>query len=373
MAIRRQRRRNSAPRYQGARPGHSRREKIDALKRWLFVIMVVAALLVAVGFLAFRSSNGISLFENVVGTVFRPVQSGFNAAADWVKDFVTNWRDYGELRKQYDELEMENESLSMKLTGIEEMEMENDRLKALLDAKDAYEELDPIYAEVIARDPGQWFDTFSINRGTSNGVKEGMAVMTGDGLVGHVYEAGLTYAKVRTIIDSRSAVACLVQRTRDNGVMRGEVTANSEYAECYVYYLPNVNNIVPGDVIITSGMDSLYPKGLTIGEVIAVSQEVSADGSYVIASPYVDFRHVEEVLVLRTVVETAESLPVVATPTPIPGVTPAPTQIPVNDDGSTVAPDDGNWNYPTIAPTPAPTINPEATKIEILPEDGWAE
>lgn len=373
MAIKRQRRRDNTPRYQGARPRRGRNTRMDAIKRWLFVIMVVAALVVAVGFLAFRSSNGISLFENVVGTVFRPVQSGFNAAADWVKDFVTNWRDYGKLKREFEALEMENESLSLQLLGVEEMEMENDRLKGLLDASDAYEELDPIYAGVIARDPGQWFDTFTINRGTSDGVAEGMAVMTGEGLVGHVYEAGLTYAKVRTIIDARSAVACLVQRTRDNGVMRGEVTADSEYAECYVYYLPNVNNIVPGDVIITSGMDSLYPKGLTIGEVIAVSQEVSADGSYVIVEPYVDFRHVEDVLVLRTVVESAESLPVVATPTPVPGVTPAPTEIPTNEDGSTIAPDDGNWSYPTIAPTPTPTINPEATHIEILPEDGWAE
>ena len=360
--------------YSSTHVNRSRKKRGSAIRRVLFSLLVLAAVAVAVSFLVLRSSNGISVFENVVGTVFRPSESAFSSAAGGVKNFFSNWRNYDKLQREYETLEMTNEELSLKLSGVEETEQENARLKVLLDAQDAYEALDPIYAKVIARDPGQWFDTFTINRGTTHGVTEGMSVVTGAGLVGYVYEAGLTYAKVLTIIDTRSAVAVLVQRTRDNGVMRGEVTEASDSAECYTYYLPNVNNIMPGDVIVTSGTDSLYPKGLTIGEVIAVSQETSSDGSYVIVSPYVDFRHVEEVLVLRTVVETQESLPVVATPTPAPEVTPRPSAS-VLPDGSTVEPDatdDGNWSYPTIEPT-EPPVTPEPTMLELLPEDQWAD
>ena len=360
--------------YSSTHVNRSRKKRGSAIRRVLFSLLVLAAVAVAVSFLVLRSSNGISVFENVVGTVFRPIESAFSSAAGGVKNFFSNWRNYDKLQREYETLEMTNEELSLKLSGVEETEQENARLKVLLDAQDAYEALDPIYAKVIARDPGQWFDTFTINRGTTHGVTEGMSVVTGAGLVGYVYEAGLTYAKVLTIIDTRSAVAVLVQRTRDNGVMRGEVTEASDSAECYTYYLPNVNNIMPGDVIVTSGTDSLYPKGLTIGEVIAVSQETSSDGSYVIVSPYVDFRHVEEVLVLRTVVETQESLPVVATPTPAPEVTPRPSAS-VLPDGSTVEPDatdDGNWSYPTIEPTEPPET-PEPTMLELLPEDQWAD
>ncbi|MDD6933258.1 MAG: rod shape-determining protein MreC [Eubacteriales bacterium] len=360
--------------YSSTHVNRSRKKRGSAIRRVLFSLLVLAAVAVAVSFLVLRSSNGISVFENVVGTVFRPIESAFSSAAGGVKNFFSNWRNYDKLQREYETLEMTNEELSLKLSGVEETEQENARLKVLLDAQDAYEALDPIYAKVIARDPGQWFDTFTINRGTAHGVTEGMSVVTGAGLVGYVYEAGLTYAKVLTIIDTRSAVAVLVQRTRDNGVMRGEVTEASDSAECYTYYLPNVNNIMPGDVIVTSGTDSLYPKGLTIGEVIAVSQETSSDGSYVIVSPYVDFRHVEEVLVLRTVVETQESLPVVATPTPAPEVTPRPSAS-VLPDGSTVEPDatdDGNWSYPTIEPT-EPPVTPEPTMLELLPEDQWAD
>lgn len=120
-----------------------------------------------------------------------------------MKNFFSNWRNYDKLQREYETLEMTNEELSLKLSGVEETEQENARLKVLLDAQDAYESLDPIYAKVIARDPGQWFDTFTINRGTTHGVTEGMSVVTGAGLVGYVYEAGLTYAKVLTIIDTR--------------------------------------------------------------------------------------------------------------------------------------------------------------------------
>ncbi len=366
--------------YSRAHVDRSRRQRTSAIRRVLFTAAALAIVFATISFLILRSDNGISMFENAVGTVFRPVASAFTGAASWVKGFFTNWRDYDKLQSDYDKLQLEYEQISLQMSGTEELELENDRLTAILDAKSTYESLDPLYAKVIARDPGQWFDTFTIDRGTAHGVREGMSVVSAGGLVGYVFEAGLTYAKVMTIIDARSAVACLVQRTRDNGVMRGEVTADAETAECHVYYLPNVNNIVPGDVIVTSGTDSLYPKGLTIGEVIAVSQETSSEGSYVIVSPYADFRHVEDVLVLRTVVETAEELPVVATPTPIPYVSPKPTQVPTNADGSTVSPDasDGAWHYPTQVPevsgTPdaSATPTPAPTSIAPLPEDDWA-
>ena len=365
---------NAGKGFSRARVTRSRKARGNTIKRVLFTLLVIAAIFVAVSFLVFRSENGASIFENAVGTVLRPVQSGLSSAAGWVKGFFTNWRNYGELEDEYEYLQMENEELKLRVSYVEELEQENARLSALMDAKADYNSLDPVYATVIARDPGQWFDTFTINRGTADGVTAGMCVVTGDGLVGYVFEAKLNSSKVMTIIDTRSAVACLVQRTRDNGIMRGEVTSDSASAECYVYYLPNVNNISPGDVIVTSGTDALYPKGIVIGEVTAVSQETSSDGSYVIVTPYVDFRHIEDVLVLRTIAQTDDELTSVPTPTPVPYMTAKPTIAPVNSDGTTVEPEvsDGNWYPPTAEPTQAPET-PEPTQYELLPEDDWAD
>ena len=120
-----------------------------------------------------------------------------------------------------------------------------------------------------------------------------MSVVNGDGLLGRVYEVGMNYAKVICIIDSRSAVACMVQSTRDNGIMRGRVAASSTDAQCHIYYLPSLNNVMPGDTVITSGTDSLFPKGLHIGIITAVSMDAGSEGSYAMVTPSADFRHIE--------------------------------------------------------------------------------
>ncbi len=329
----------------------------------LFSILVILVVAAVVFFLILRNSNDISLAENGIGSLFSRVQSAFTSATSGVREFVTRWHNYDVLEQEYNELSLKYQEASLQLNAAQEAMQENDRLKNSLDAKSRYESLDPIYARVIARAPGQWFETFSINRGKNDGVSAGMAVVNGDGLVGRVYEAGNNYAKVICIIDTRSAVACMVQSTRDNGIMRGEITQSAVRAECYVYYLPSLNNVVPGDTVITSGTDSLFPKGLHIGTVTAVSMDAGSEGSYAVVAPSVDFQHLEEVFVLREVVETDsdENLPSTvntmkpvtqATPAPGANVTPTPSPTPA----------EANWTYPSASVQP---------QIETLPEDEW--
>ena len=330
----------------------------------LFSILVILVVAAVVFFLILRNSNDISLAENGIGSLFSRVQSAFTSATSGVREFVTRWHNYDVLEQEYNELSLKYQEASLQLNAAQEAMQENDRLKNSLDAKSRYESLDPIYARVIARAPGQWFETFSINRGKNDGVSAGMAVVNGDGLVGRVYEAGNNYAKVICIIDTRSAVACMVQSTRDNGIMRGEITQSAVRAECYVYYLPSLNNVVPGDTVITSGTDSLFPKGLHIGTVTAVSMDAGSEGSYAVIAPSADFKHIEEVFVLREVIETDrdEALPVVGNATRAPG------QI-----GATPGPD----ATPTPSPTPAeetwsyPSADATMQILETLPEDEW--
>lgn len=343
------------------RTPQERRRRQMAIRRAIFSILVLIIVALVIFFLVLRSSNEISIAENAMGSTFSRIQSFFTVAADKVKGFATRWGDYDRLKEDYETLSRENQQLTLQLASTEEMALKNERLTELLDAQDRYEALDPIYAEVIAREPGQWFETFSINRGSSDGIAAGMAVVNGDGLVGRVYEVGLNYAKVICIIDTRSAVACMVQRTRDNGVMRGEIITNANSAECYVYYLPNLNNIAPGDTVITSGTDSLYPKGLTIGTITSVSLDAGSEGSYAVVTPKVDFQHIEEVFVLREVIESdTDVLPSIVTPTPMP--TPSPTPNPATTPTPSPTPAEGIWSYPTAD---------ISTTIQPLLEDDW--
>lgn len=357
----------------------TRKRRLSILRQALIIIGVGALVVATVFFLVLRRGNRISISENAIGSLFSPVQNAITTAAQSVRGFFTGWRDYNALQEAYDKLYDENQKLELQLVSADEALVENEQLLAMLDAQSRYANLDPIYARVIAREPGRWFNTFSVNRGETNGISVGMAVCTGDGLVGRVYEVGLNYAKVLCIIDPRSAVACLISRTRDNGVMRGQISESAGTPDCYVYYLPNVNNVVPGDTVITSGTDSLYPKGLAVGEITAVSREGGSDGNYVVVTPFVDFQHIERVLILREVIETdKETLSAVPTPTPRPVVTPTPTPaLPGVIEGAetdqNAAPDE--WQYPT--PTPASSGAPSGATTQIryenLPEDSWAE
>ena len=153
----------------------------QARRRALLYILIAVAVGAIIFFLVLRNSSRISVAENGIGSLFSRVQMVFSGATNGVKKFVQRWRDYDALEADYEALSLENQQLSLQLNAAEEAVLENERLKQTLDAKSRYESLDPIYARVIARAPGQWFETFSINRGEANGVAAGMAVVNSDG------------------------------------------------------------------------------------------------------------------------------------------------------------------------------------------------
>ncbi|MEE1200705.1 MAG: rod shape-determining protein MreC [Christensenellales bacterium] len=354
------------------RDARDSRRRAQNIRRILVSILIIAVVLGTIFFLVLRrEGTGISLAENGIGSMLTPIQNAVTTVTRHIKEFITDWRDYDALQDEYDALYQENLQQSLELDAAEEALMENERLKELLNAQSSYESLSPVYAKVIARDPGQWFYTFSINRGEAHGISTGMAVVNEDGLVGRIYECGLNYAKVLSIIDSRSGLSCIVQRTRDNCIMRGGVADTDDEALCSVNYLPNLNNIVPGDIVVTSGTDELYPKGITIGTITQISLDAGSQGNYAIVKPAVDFLHIEEVLVLRDVAETddtIEALPSLITPTPAPSATPGPTP----DARATLDPSatEGTFIYPTVSSKGQENAG---SHLESLPEDLWAE
>ena len=347
-------------------------------RKFMFPLLVFAAIGVILFFFVIKPSGNTALFQNGVGSVIAPLQKVFSTVTNRVGTFFSGQVNYYKLKDSYEDLLYENQKLALQASNLDELTAENERLKTLLDIRDTYGDMDPVEARVIARDPGVWFDSFSINRGSLDGIRVNMPVINADGLIGRVYEVGMTYAKVLTIIDPESAVSTLISRTRDNGVLRGQVTESSKTSVCYMYYIPNVSNVNPGDTVITSGVDTLFPKGLTVGTVTAVSRQTDNTDKYVVVTPNVDFQHIEEVLVLRVVADSdSEDLPVVPTPTPHPiataKVTPAPTA------GAVATPrnytEDTEFAYPTAMalPTEAPeaTVAPEATPA--WPEDAWID
>ncbi|MFQ5543346.1 MAG: rod shape-determining protein MreC [Nitrospiria bacterium] len=168
------------------------------------------------------------------------------------------------------------------------------RLQVILDFKKR-SRLDLITAEVIARNPAQWFDTIMINKGKRDGVQPDMGVLVPDGVIGKVVNIGPDYAQIQLISDRNSAIGAIVQETRDAGIAQGMNAGTLR-----LKYLQHDSKVETGDRVVTSGMEGSFPKGLYIGEVVEIKNDKSLKFLQVKISTTDLSRH-EEVLVIRSI------------------------------------------------------------------------
>ena len=194
--------------------------------------------------------------------------------------------------KENDRLKKELDQAVEKITRIEEVELANQRLRQLLNFKETAQ-LTVLPAEVISRDPSAWFKTMIIDKGRSDGLSKGLPVVLPQGIAGQVVEVSERYAKIMLIIDRNSAVDALIQRNRARGVIKG---ASSD--QCKLEYVLRKHEVAVGDIVISSGLDGVYPKGLRIGEVAAVSDHEADIFKEIDVRPFVDFEQMEEVLII---------------------------------------------------------------------------
>jgi rod shape-determining protein MreC len=154
-------------------------------------------------------------------------------------------------------------------------------------------QLKSVVAEVIGRDATQWARVVFINKGTQDGIKENLAVVTNGGLVGHVIQAGLNTSKVMLIVDGRSSVDTLFSDDRVAGIVVG---TGMEF--CEMKYVPITAEVNVGDQVISSGLGGVYPKGLVMGTVVSITKATQGLFQEITIAPSADFGRLEEVLVL---------------------------------------------------------------------------
>lgn len=193
---------------------------------------------------------------------------------------------------QNEKLKKEQDFLKHKINSLNEVYLENKRLKNLL----SFKEKSPykvIAARVIARSPDNWSSTVIIDKGRYSGVKAGMVVITYLGLVGKVVETAESTSKIMLINDADFAVSAIIQRSRQEGLISGTLGSS-----LIMRYLPKDADIKVTDTIITSGLTRMYPKGLLIGKVMDLGEEFSGLSRYAVIKPAVDLSAVEEVLII---------------------------------------------------------------------------
>lgn len=238
-----------------------------------------------------------TVFQNAFGTVITPIQS-FNASVvGWFKEKKDYINGVDALREENESLKKELESKSLDLSRLEMVEQENDRLTALLDVSSRYKQYTMVAANIIAKDTGNWYDTFTIDKGTRDGLSKNMVVLTGDGLVGRIKECGFNYAHVTSIIDDTDAISAKSLRTDDLGYVSGDL---SNKGMCKMEYIDNTADLSEGDEVITSNLSEIFPPGITIGYIKGISSDKSALTKLAEIKPAVDFKHLESVMVITT-------------------------------------------------------------------------
>lgn len=294
------------------------------------LITIIAIVLLLTLALVSSGSRTVSWIESAVGAVVTPVQTFAAKASNSIANFfrgVFNTTD----------ADLENSRLKSELALYDQMQVElfeaqqeNERLRSLLNYSQLVGDYEYATARVIGKSTGIWFDIFTINAGRNQGIDVNMPVICSDGLVGRVTEVGATWSKVISVIDSSVTVSVMVERTRDNCMLRGVLDAASSSNYLELYYLPiDRIDLVPGDVIITSGLGETYPKGIKIGVVEEVMLGTDREGVNAIVTPSVDFKHLEEVSVIISDISSAAETPSADANPPesmAPNSTPKPSQ-----------------------------------------------
>jgi len=263
----------------------------------------VSVLLVAAAVITSQNDGNMNFVGGIAGEIIAPVQKVIYSATSYVYNSVSQIKERRELRTNYQNLKERVAYLEKELLRMNELEKQNQRLRKLLDFATEREEFVVTGARVTGKDPGNWFEVFTIDKGKNHGISVNMAVVTEQGLVGRVIEVGSNWSKVQSIIDGRSSVSGIIERTRDNGVVKGNNLFGFEDGTCSMIYLPLDSEIVEGDKVITSGLGDILPKGIYIGEVKEVTRSKRELYKTAIIEPAVDFRRLEEVLVVKARVD----------------------------------------------------------------------
>ena len=231
--------------------------------RGALLVVVFISVFLYIFSLNFRTPNRMDFFQrSVTETISPPLQflgRIFSTAEEFLRDYI--W--FKNLRGENAELKRQVAELEGKITTYHEAYVENMRLRRLLDFKTSVK-AETVAAQVIMHDLTGWFQTLMIDKGFKDGVAPDMAVVNDEGVIGRILDVSDRHSRVLLITDPGSSVDALIQRNRVRGILSGK-DANG----CYLKYVRSNLDIQVGDLLISSGKDGVFPKGLRLGVIQA--------------------------------------------------------------------------------------------------------
>ena len=255
---------------------------------WLLLVTLLGA-----GGILLSRTPWMAPLEGWAMRGLKPVQGTVSRLTSPVRGFFDTLARMGDLEEENESQRQEIERLQQEIVRLRELEIENQRLRVLLDYGAEQQGYQFLPAAIIGRDPSNLMQCIIIDKGTQDGVEEGMVVVANGGLAGRVTQSLVTSAKVLLITDPSSSVNAMVQRSRALGVVNGKPGSR-----LMMEFVPQSEEAMEGDLVITSGLGGGFPKGLFIGHVVKMGGDDMDLFRELQLQPAVQFDRLENVLVI---------------------------------------------------------------------------
>ena len=268
-------------------------------KRGLWLLLAIAVVAVTLAAMSILSSTASPL-GNLVGVITSPFRSAAQSVADWYNEKQDYFADNRALRAENEELKRRIAEMQADVRDAETALEENERYREMLGLREKHRSFELESARVLNRSRSNWTSSLTLNCGTDYGIAVGDCVITERyELVGVVSEAGYNWCTVLTVIDTDSSLGARVFRTGDVGLAQGDFALMGQ-GLLELSYLPNEGSqLLPGDLVLSSGLGGHYPADLTIGSVREVRTDDSGAASYAVVQPAADLETLTQVFVVK--------------------------------------------------------------------------
>ena len=275
-----------------------KKTQASAFNKYLLIGLSVFCILMMT--LSVVSEKTKGPFKMIAEVTVVPLQKGINHIGSWMGDMKDNFSTMKQLKSENKKLREQVDALTTENNYLQEERYEFERLQELYKLDQNYAEYEKTAAHVIGKDAGNWFGTFTIDKGSKDGIEVNMNVLAGSGLVGIVTDVGPTWAKVRSIIDDSSNISAMAISTSDTCIVSGDMALMGTGQIAFSQMENNDNVVAVGDQIVTSYISDKYLQGILIGSVSEVNVDSNNLTRLGYITPAVDFKNIQEVLVITT-------------------------------------------------------------------------
>lgn len=266
-------------------------------------LTILTALSILLMILSFTTDLIPGLLGNIAGYTFQPFKEGLTEVSTYIGTRAENMRQVRDVLSENSALRAQIAELSQENDQLVEDRFELMELRDLFELNEEYKGYDKIGARIIGKDPGNWYSVFVIDKGKNDGIKEGMNVIAGAGLVGIVTKTGDTWAQVRSIIDDDSNVSGRMLNTSDNLIVYGSLESMENGTIEFGQLSDPDDEVNVGDKIVTSNISDRYLPGIAIGFISSIKKDPNNLTKSGTLTPSVDFEHIDVVLVITQMKE----------------------------------------------------------------------